>query len=337
MELAQDLYREFPSTGYYVERLADAGRILTTVLDATGKPAEAERIYRSVAEALERHVAINPDNRQAQDGLAIFYRRRAEYLTKQPGRLHDAEQLHRQALAIFEQLSDGSPVGLRYVEQQGHTHRFIGWLQQVSGRPSEAEQSFRRALEISQRLVKEEPQNTSYRSLLANTQLHLGLQLRGLHKYAEAEPLLRGQVAYWKQRAGAESPEYATQLAELALNLLDQDKPAEAIEILRECLAVCGKHQPDTWLTSSVRALLGRACLRQKRYAEAEPLLLAGYVGMKERADKPLSFGEARLPETADCLVELYITLGKPDEAAKWRAERTKYPPEQAPPPRIRR
>jgi tetratricopeptide (TPR) repeat protein len=248
--------------------------------------------------------------------------------------LHDAEQLHRQALAIFERHGDGSPVGLRYVEQQGHTHRYIGWLQQVSGRPSEAEQSFRRALVIFERLVKDEPQNASHRSLLANTQLHLGLQLRGLHKYAEAEPLLRGQVAYWKQRAGADSPEYATQLAELALNLLDQDKPAEASEILRECLAVCGVKRPDAWLTASVRSLLGRACLRQRRYAEAEPLLLAGYVGMTARADKALPFGEARLPETADCLVELYTAMGKPDEAAKWRAERVKYPPEQAPPPR---
>jgi tetratricopeptide (TPR) repeat protein len=337
VDLARGLSREFPGTGLYVEQQAEAGRILATVLDAAGKSEEAERIYRSAAEALERHVEANPGNRQSKDGLATFYRRRAEYLTKQPGRLHDAEQLHRQTLAIFEQLGDSSPIGLRYIEQQGHTHRFIGWIQQVSGRPSEAEQSFRRALEISQRLVQEQPQNTSYRSLLANTQLHLGLQLRGQHRYAEAEPLLRGQVAYWKQKAGAESPEYATQSAELALNLLDQDKPAEASEILRECLAVCGMKRPDAWLTSSVRSLLGRACLRQKRYAEAEPLLLAGYVGMKERGDKALPFGEARLPEAADCLVELYTAMGKPDEAAKWRAERVKYPPEQAPPPRARR
>jgi tetratricopeptide (TPR) repeat protein len=337
VDLAQGLYREFPGTGLYVEQWAEAGRILATVLDAAGKPAEAERTYRSVAEALERHVAVNPGNRLSKDGLAVFYRRRAEYLAKQPGRLHDAEQLHRQTLAIFEQLGDGSPIGLRYVEQQGHTHRYIGWIQQVAGRPTEAEQSFRRALAIFERLIQDEPQNATHRSLLANTQLHLGYQLKGQHRYAEAEPLVRGQVAYWKQRAGAESAEYAAQLAELALNLLDQGKAAEASEVLRECLAVCAMNQPDAWLTSSVRALLGRARLRQKRYDEAEPLLLAGYVGMKERADTTLPFGEARLPETADRLVELYTDLGKPDEAAKWRAERTRYPLEQAPPPRARR
>ena len=335
MELAQGLYREFPGSGLYVEQRAEAGRILATVLDAVGKPAEAERTYRSVAEALERHVAANPGNRQAQDGLAVFYRRRAEFLTKQPGRLHDAEQLHRQSLAIFEQLGDGSPVGLRYVERQGHTHRFIGWIQQVSGRPSEAELSFRRAMVIFERLIKDEPQNPAHRSLLADTQLHLGLQLQGQHRYAEAEPLLRGRAAYWKQQAGAESTEYAARLAELALNLLDQNKPAEADAVLLECLAVCEKKQPDSWLTFSVRSALGGARLGQKRYAEAEPLLLAGYGGMKQQADKAPAFGETRLPATAAWLVELYTALGKPGEAAKWRAERAKYPPEQAPPPRL--
>lgn len=43
--------------------------------------------------------------------------------------------------------------------------------------------------------------------------------------------------------------------------------------------------------------------------------------------------GRARCGEAVDRLVELYVALNKPDEAAKWRAERAEYP-FVAPPPR---
>ncbi|HET6575422.1 MAG TPA: hypothetical protein VFG68_17595 [Fimbriiglobus sp.] len=55
---------------------------------------------------------------------------------------------------------------------------------------------------------------------------------------------------------------------------------------------------------------------------------------MKKREAKIPPVGKARLSEAADRLVELYTRWGKPAEAAKWRAERAKYPPEQAPLPR---
>ena len=43
---------------------------------------------------------------------------------------------------------------------------------------------------------------------------------------------------------------------------------------------------PDDWLTFNARSLLGGSLLGQKKYAEAEPLLLSGYEGMKQREDK---------------------------------------------------
>jgi hypothetical protein len=38
-----------------------------------------------------------------------------------------------------------------------------------------------------------------------------------------------------------------------------------------------------------------------------------------------------RLPEALDRLIELYSATNKPDEAKKWRAERTKYPESRTP------
>ena len=73
--------------------------------------------------------------------------------------------------------------------------------------------------------------------------------------------------------------------------------------------------------------------LGQRKYAEAEPLLLAGYEGMKVREKTIPPVGATRIPEALERLVQLYEATNKPDEAAKWQAERAKYPPAQPPLP----
>ncbi len=74
--------------------------------------------------------------------------------------------------------------------------------------------------------------------------------------------------------------------------------------------------------------MLGGALLGQKKYAEAEPLLLQGYEGMKAREQTIPQHGggEWRIPEALNRLIKLYTALNKPDEAKKWQAERAKYP-----------
>jgi hypothetical protein len=71
----------------------------------------------------------------------------------------------------------------------------------------------------------------------------------------------------------------------------------------------------------NAKSMLGAALFGQKKYAEAEPLLLAGYAGMKERENTIPPIGKDRLPEAAERLVQLYDAMGKKDEAAKWRRE----------------
>ena len=89
--------------------------------------------------------------------------------------------------------------------------------------------------------------------------------------------------------------------------------------------------QPDEWATFNTQSMLGGALLGQKKYAEAEPLLLAGYEGLKQREESIPPAGQIRLPEALDRLIELTTALDQPDATQKWRAEREKYPP--APPP----
>ena len=112
----------------------------------------------------------------------------------------------------------------------------------------------------------------------------------------------------------------------LATADLEQSKWTEAERYLRHWLAFREKTLPDFLLTFNMKSLLGGALLSQKKYADAKPLLLAGYEGMKQREKTIPPEGNTCIPEALDRLIELSTATNKPDEVKKWRAERAKYP-----------
>jgi hypothetical protein len=79
------------------------------------------------------------------------------------------------------------------------------------------------------------------------------------------------------------------------------------------------------------KSMLGGALLGQKRSAEAEPLLLAGYEGMKRREKSIPAGGKIRLPEAVERLVQLYEGLDRKDEVARWAKEREALEAQQKP------
>jgi eukaryotic-like serine/threonine-protein kinase len=86
-----------------------------------------------------------------------------------------------------------------------------------------------------------------------------------------------------------------------------------------ECRAIREKKLPDNWRTFNARSMLGGSLLGQKKYAQAEPLLLSAYEGMKKREmDLPLE-GKPRLNEALERLVQLYEVTDRLDQAAEWK------------------
>ena len=157
-------------------------------------------------------------------------------------------------------------------------------------------------------------------------------------QYSKAEPLRTQVLRAVRRKVGADHADAIAAAVTLSANLLHLRRYAEAEPHLREVLAVRTKKEPDAWATFNTRSMLGGALLGQKQYAEAEPLLVEGYKGMKarEKTIPQSGGGELRIPEALDRLIELYTATDKPDEAAKWRAERAKHP-FIAPPPRLGR
>jgi eukaryotic-like serine/threonine-protein kinase len=149
---------------------------------------------------------------------------------------------------------------------------------------------------------------------------------------AKLADLLQEQLAEARKTLPKDSPQLAGLLAQIGSSLLQQKKWTEAEPLLRECLAIREKTQPDAWSTFNTKSVLGGALLGQKKYAEAEPLLLAGYEGLKQREKTIPSQAGTRLPDALDRLIELSTATNKPDDVKKWQAERAKYP-DAAPPP----
>jgi tetratricopeptide (TPR) repeat protein len=134
--------------------------------------------------------------------------------------------------------------------------------------------------------------------------------------------LLLEQLSEARKALPKDSPQLAGVLAQISRGLLQQKKWAEAEPLLRECLGIREKAQPDLWVTFNTKSMLGGALLGQKKYAEAEPLLLAGYEGMKRREATIPPEGRPRLKEAVERLVRLYEETDQKDEATKWRKER---------------
>jgi eukaryotic-like serine/threonine-protein kinase len=111
----------------------------------------------------------------------------------------------------------------------------------------------------------------------------------------------------------------------LAYTLLAEEKFVEAEVAARESLAIREKKLPDDWRTFNARSMLGASLLGQKKYSAAEPFLLAGYEGIKQREAKIPSDGKIRLHEAIERLVRLYDAADQPGKAAEWKQRLTEF------------
>lgn len=151
---------------------------------------------------------------------------------------------------------------------------------------------------------------------MLTTMRNLAQLYRDVGKPAQAravfEDLLRIQQ-------GKDTPQRASTLASWGSLLLEEKSFVEAEKVLRECQAIRDKAEPNAWGTANTNSLLGGALLGQKKYAEAEPLLMAGYEGLSKHTATNAAVGKTRLRQAVTRLVELYTGWGKPEEAAKWK------------------
>ncbi len=142
-----------------------------------------------------------------------------------------------------------------------------------------------------------------------------------LKQFAEAEAWRRKWLAVVRERIGADSLSYSVALEALGADLDRQEKWTDAESVLREALALYDKKAPDSPVRFHAQSLLGGALLGQKKYAEAEPMLIQGYEGTRAREGKLTPTERRRLVESGKPIIRLYEAWGRPEKAAEWRAK----------------
>ena len=273
---------------------------LASVYEEEGKYAQAEALHGQALEIRRRVLgAEHPDTLMSMLDLANVY--------DDEGKYAQAEALHSQTLEIKRRvLGPEHPETLKSMDNLAN-------LYDDEGKYAQAETLHSQALEIQRRVLgPEHPDTLDTLSDFASMYQRQG-------KYASAETYAAQALAGRRHALGPEHPNTMVSAADLALAYLSQGKFTDSEPLAREALEFNQKNQPGGWQQFRAESLLGAALAAQKKYSEAEPLLLSGYQGMKARKDRIDVPDWYHLDHAREWLVQLYQATGKPDKAAEWR------------------
>jgi len=162
--------------------------------------------------------------------------------------------------------------------------------------------------------------------------LHVMLTCARAHQKAgqfdQADGLLRNGLKLFRTHPSLNGQFGVGDFAQyLALNLLYQQQYVEAESVAREALLNFQATLPDDWRRFHAMSLIGGALAGQKRYTEAEPLLVEGCNGLERLEPTIFAPQKPRLAESIERIVQFYQATEQPDKARPWReklAVRTK-------------
>ena len=311
---------------------------LATILHDRGDYAQAVEIGRETL-ALRRRI-LGDDHLEtatAMNNLAGYLRR--------TGDLRAADSLYRAVLDF-----DMRRLGPDHPNTATVTNNLAGVLHE-RGETDEAERLYRQVLEFDRRHFGEEHRYTALvmhnlaivlrdRQAWAESESLLrGARLIFLDVFADEHPWIgitdaalasvlheRGDVsgaeALYREsvalldRSMGEHPRTAIARSGLGRLLNETGRPVEAEPLLREAVRVLAISYPnDDLRLADARRELGESLVDQRRFAEAEELLLACFETLQDRPAQ----GE-RLRHTANALIELYDAWNRPGHAEPYRA-----------------
>lgn len=288
----QVLGPEHPETLMSMQYLASA-------YSDQGNYAQAETIFRQTWEIRRRVLgAEHPDTLLSMTNLAFIYHSEGKYA--------QAEALGLRTLEIMRRA-----LGAEHPDTLWRMNNLAN-VYSSEGKYAQAEALFRQTLEARRRVLGPDHPNT----LSTLSSIASNYQRQG--KYALAETYASQAVAGRRRTVGKEDPDTLAAAADLALACYSQGKFSESEPLAREVMESEKKVQPDDWERFNAESLLGASLAGQKKYAEAEPLLLEGYKGMLARKDRIAVPDWYYMNRGRDWIVKLYQAWGKPEKGTEW-------------------
>jgi CHAT domain-containing protein/tetratricopeptide (TPR) repeat protein len=181
------------------------------------------------------------------------------------GQFNEAENLHKQALELFEKTRDPSLVSMSIGN--------LAVVYQKQGKYSEAEKFYKQALEISERRPNAKD-DKGIPTLGVDLQ-NLAYLYETLGRYDEAEGLYKRALAIEERTFGHGHKDTAGPLTMLARVFLAQGRPGDAEQYAKRALEIQERTQStiSPRNNSFVKEGLAQVYHAQGRYSEAEALL----------------------------------------------------------------
>ena len=276
--------------------MADLGEISAR----QGKYAQAETFYSQALEG-ERQ-ALGPEH-----PATVRYMGDLGFIYLTEGKYTQAEPLLVQALDIQRRVSGPQhPDTIAPMDSLAELYR-------AEGKYAQAETLYGQTVEMERRVFGPTNPNT----LTSTSGLALTYYLQG--KYAQAEDLYTQILTQRKHGPDPNDPDTLDSMADLALTYQAQGKFASSETLAREAVERNRTKRPQDWERFFAQSLLGASLAGQKKYTEAEPLLLEGYQGMLERKNQIEAPNLYHLDRAHEWIVQLYQAWGKPAQAAEWK------------------
>jgi len=275
---------------------------LVVLYSRMGKFPAAQRICeQSVASRLRTLGPDHPETLSERQNLAN------NYLNQ--GLLAEAVAEERAILPVSRRL-------------QGSDHPQTIVMMEVLGQALGGQGNHAEAESLMQEAMENSRQRFGLEDHLTVTAMHkLAFLYQQEGKLDAAENLLRRALEISQRVRGPDDPVTLLCRDYLGMVLVKAARPAEAEGLLRQSWERRRQLFPDEWRTAQSGCLLGEALAGEKRFAEAESLLLAGYIRLKDLRTMIPAPADVSFRHPGECLVKLYQDWGKPDEAESWRVK----------------
>jgi tetratricopeptide (TPR) repeat protein len=267
-----------------------------------GKAAEAEALLSRAVEIGRRTLGEeHPRWIGAMNNLAAIY--------AAAGKFAEAEPIFRTLSEVQRRV-----LGEEHPDALTVTNNLAVVCRQI-GKQAEAEALLTRVMEVQHRVLGDDHPN----QLATMSSLAQVYQLQG--KLAEAKALLTRTLAGQRRVNGPEHLGTLNTMRVLGGIYRDEGHYGQAEALLREALKGYLKVRPDFWARFDVESTLGASLAGQKRYADAEPLLLSGYEGMSRLEASIPPINKPSVQRAGEWIAALYQSSGQTAKAGEWRQQ----------------
>lgn len=270
---------------------------LAALLHKEGKLTEAEALFSKLLRQSRKVWGEKHPN-------TLIFTQNMAWLYVDELKFAEAEALFTKVLNV-ERRTIGEDHPDTLMATSGLAHAYL-----MQGDDSRAEPLITKVLEAQRHLLGAEHPGT-----LA-TMSELGTLYLERKQYAGAEEIFAKVYETRSRLLGPHDLQTANTGAWLGEALFNEQKYGDAEALIRTSLE--NSTGPDNWRRYYWRTLLGASLAAQRKFAKAEPLLVAGYLGMvQRRATIPPAY-RGEIPQAGGRIVELYGAWQKPEMARKW-------------------